>query len=75
MLTSIKPLAGAPAVEKSGGTAESVFAVPCVVEPISVGAAVSGGPTPAPAQSTLPEPPCRKHDARVPPLMGLVQFE
>jgi hypothetical protein len=76
MLTSMKPLAGAPAVEKSGDTAESVLAAPCVVVPISVGSAVSSAPTPAPAQSTPPVPPCRKHDAReaTAPPIGLVQF-
>jgi len=62
-------------VRKSGEVAVRVASVVCAVVPISVGAAVR--PTPMPAQSTPPEPPCRKHDAReaAPPLMGLVQFE
>ena len=64
-------------MRKSGEVAVRVASVVCAVVPISVGAAVSSGPTPMPAQSTPPEPPCRKHDAReaATPLMGLVQFE
>lgn len=62
-------------MRKSGEVAVRVASVVCAVVPISVGAAVSSGPTPTPAHKTMPVLLCRKHDARDPPEMGLVQFE